>query len=115
MGFFLRRRRKGPLAEVGGENLPGFSQLLQVLFPGLRQGPGPAHGPKGYPVSTHVTSCPSDFSPVAAGAGGVLLLELRPEPKGSSPGLTWISVFLWGIQRGSQALSHVEPCKSAPS
>ena len=28
------------------------------------------------------------------------LLELRLEPQGSSPGLTWLSGFLWGFNRG---------------
>ena len=39
-------------------------------------------------------------------------MELKPETQGSSPGLTWILVFLWGIHRGVRASSHLEPCKS---
>ena len=42
-------------------------------------------------------------------------LELRPEPQGPSPVLTWISVFLWSFHRGVRpriVWKHASPLSS---
>lgn len=113
-GIFLRRRsRKGPQLALG--RISWFSQLLQVLLRDSTGTSGTCSWVLRDSQSSHAChEVAPRVSPVAAGAEGPPL-ELRPEPKGILSGLTWISVFLWGTPKGSQALSHVEPCKSAPS
>ena len=50
-------------------------------------------------VSIRVATGPSGFlSSLCRGIGPHL--ELRPEPQGSPPVLTWISWFLWSFNRG---------------
>ena len=71
----------------------------------------PLVGLQGSPISKRVAMGPAGFLCSRCQARGPHL-QLRPEPQGSSPGTIWISGFLWTPQ-GGQALSRVEPCKSA--
>ena len=100
MGFFSGLfRGKGPQPALRGES-PGFS-LVAVGFLSSydRDLRDPLMGPQGGPVSTRFVRGPSGFL-CSLCRGRSPHLELRSEPQVSSPGLTWISVFLWGIHRG---------------
>ena len=110
---FLSRRCSGkvPQLELSGE-CPGFCRVVAVFLSSydlaLRD---PLVGLQGSPISKRVAMGPAGFLCSRCQARGPHL-QLRPEPQGSSPGTIWISGFLWTPQ-GGQALSRVEPCKSA--
>ena len=93
VGFLSRcRSGKGPNLALRGES-PGFSQVamgnlesFQSYYRGLRN---PFVLPQEIPVSMRVARGLSSRCRVLGPH-----LELKPVPQGSSPVLTWISVFL---------------------
>ena len=70
-------------------------------------------GPQGGPVSTRISRAPYGFLCNRCRGQGPHL-ELRPEPQGSSPVLTWISGFLWSFNSGASprlAQTWCQTCK----
>lgn len=104
-----RRSRKGP--QLGLRKISWFlsSWCSKVGFPlELRRGiQGPTCGASG----VIQFRCKSGEGPLGIPLHSLLgrspHLELRPEPQALSPGLTWISGFLWGVHRGVRASSCV--------
>ena len=100
---FLSRRHSGKVLQLAwsGE-FPGFSQVVAAnsgfLSSYNRDIRDPLVGPQGVPVSTRVVRGPLVFLCSHCWGRGPHL-ELRPEPQGSSPGLTLISGYLWGVHR----------------
>ena len=89
---------KGPQLVWRGES-PGFSRVA-VGFHSSYDGNlrDPLIRPQGRQSPDESRGFPRDPSKSLPGMRSSL--ELRPETQGSSPGPTWISVFLWGIHRG---------------
>ena len=107
VGFLLRCRSiKGPHLALRDES-PGFCRFVSGLLGLLLSYDGDLRDPLVWPQESPVTRG------VVRGLSGFLCspcwgrgphLDLRPEPQGSSPVLTWISGFLWSFLRG------VRPC-----
>ena len=101
---FLSRRHSGKVLQLAwrGE-FPGFSQVVAAnsgfLLSYNRDIRDPLVGPQGGPVSTRVVRGPSVFLCSHCRGQGPHL-ELRPEPQGSTPVLTWNSGFLCSFHRG---------------
>ena len=112
VGFLSRRRSgKGPQLALRGES-PGFSRVaVEFLLSYDGDLRDPLVGPQVDPISIRVMEGPSGFLCSSCQGRGPHL-DLRPEPQGSSPGRPGSQGFL-GRPQGSQASSHVEPCKSA--
>ena len=110
VGFLTRyRRRKTQLAL--SEESPGSSRVAAGSLE-LRRGPqGPTYGATER-SSLHASREGPLWIPLQSLPGPRSYLELRQEPRGSSPGSTGISGFFWGVHFGVRAFSRVEPCKS---
>ena len=118
VGFLLRcRSGKGPHLALSGES-PGFSRVaagklgsLSSYYLDLRD---TLVGPQESPVAMRVARGLLGFLCSRCLSRGPHL-ELRREPQGSSPELTWISGFLWSFQRGVRPLlmwRHASPLYS---
>ena len=100
---FLLRSHSGkrPHLALRGES-PGFSRVAAANLRSLSSYDGeprdPLVWPQENPVSIRVTKGVSGFLCGCIRGQGPLL-ELRPEPQGSSPVPTWISGFLWSFHR----------------
>ena len=103
VGFLSRHRSgKGPHPALRGVSL-GVSRVAAVKLQFLSSYDSDLRDPLVWPQESPVSMR------VARGLSGFLSswcrvlgphLELRPEPQGPSPVLTWISVFLWSFHRG---------------
>ena len=96
------RSIKGPHLALRDES-PGFCRFVSGLLGLLLSYDGDLRDPLVWPQESPVTRG------VVRGLSGFLCspcwgrgphLDLRPEPQGSSPVLTWISGFLWSFHRG---------------
>ena len=100
VGFLLRLQSgKVPQFALRGES-PGSSRVV-AGFLSSYDGDfrDPLMGPQGGSVSMRVSRGPSGFLCSRCQGRGPHL-DLRLEPQGSSPVLTWISGFLWSFHRG---------------
>ena len=103
MGFLSRCHSvKGPHLALRDES-PGFCRFVSGLLGLLLSYDGDLRDPLVWPQESPVNRG------VVRGLSGFLCspcwgrgphLDLRPEPQGSSPVLTWISGFLWSFHRG---------------
>ena len=115
VGFLLRHcSGKGPHLALKGES-PVFSRVAAGNFGFLSSYDGdlrdPLVGQQESPVSMRAVRDGSGFFCSNCRGQGPHL-ELRPEPQGSSPLLTWISVLLWSFHRGVRP--HVDKRHTRP-
>ena len=87
------------LISPGGENLLDFLELLQVLSTYDGDLRGPLWWPQERPVSLRVSRGPLRF-PSGRCKGLTPCVESVPQPEDSSPGMTWILGYIWGLPRG---------------
>ena len=87
------------LISPGGENLLDFLELWQVLWTYDGDLRDPLWWPQERPVPMRVARGPLGI-PLPSMPGPKTLCGSVPEPKDSSPVLTWILGFFWSLPRG---------------
>ena len=87
------------LISPGGENLLDFLEVRQVLSTYDGDLRGPLWWPQERPVPMRVARGPLRF-PSGRCKGLRPCVESVPQPEDSSPGMTWILGYIWGLPRG---------------
>ena len=87
------------LISTGGQNLLDFLELRQVLSTYDGDLRDPVLWPQERPVPMRVARGPLGI-PFPSMPGPKTCVEAGPEPEDSSPVLTWILWYFWGLPRG---------------
>ena len=87
------------LISPGGENLLDFLEVRQVLSTYDGDLRGPLWWPQERPVPLRVARGPLRF-PSGRCKGLRPCVESVSQPEDSSPGMTWILGYIWGLPRG---------------
>ena len=102
------------LISPGGENLLDFLEVRQVLSTYDGDLRGPLWWPQERPVPLRVARGPLRL-PSGRCKGLRLCVESVPQPEDSSPGMTWILGYIWGLPRGvSPRIERGHACRFPP-